>query len=40
MKAFVAPAARRQDRRRLGGDFTTIASGPLAGQPAGRRRYA
>jgi len=36
--SFVAPSARRLDRRRLGGVFTS-ASEPLVVQPAGRRRY-
>jgi allophanate hydrolase subunit 2/allophanate hydrolase subunit 1 len=41
MGMAIAPAARRLDRRRPGGDFTNkTASEPLAVQPASRRRYA
>jgi hypothetical protein len=38
-EALVAPAARRLDRRRPGGDSREGASEPLAVQPARRWRY-
>jgi hypothetical protein len=38
--ALVALAARRLDRRRLGGEYLRRASEPLAVQPQSRSRYS